>query len=565
MNPLTYGGDEVSALVLDFGTQNTRAGYAGEEIPRCVVPTAYGYMEVEVEVPVESISTGVAVEDIAMNGNGSAGEEGTSPPLETPKPTEDLVEKIQDEQRQETADRVDGMDGIEEESKTGEDGDGKSAEPTVPTGTSEATQAADDKRLSPSERQRQGSPAQANGSDGINSTKQSQPTMKKVRQKRFYVGEEGVNVWRAGMEVGNMMTDGIITEAEPLPHLLSHILHDKLGVDPSEHALMVTEPAWNTPRARETLAEIAFEGEGVPAFYIACNAVLSAFSAGKSTALIVDIGQDLVSVVPICEGYAIRAGTMRQPLSMTFLESQIEATLRQSNPNITFTPHHYVKGRTPVALDQPAQVILNQQRIDKSTASWRSHAEQRVVQDWKESVCEVSPFPYEPHSANRQSKFYEFPDGYNHYYGNERYQLPEMLFKPETFVNKTVPIPSRLGSTPDSETSHSLSHIVGLADLVHNSIFALDVDQRAALLQNIVVIGGGSFMPGLTDRLNFELAQRIPGSKIKIHSPGNSIERKYSAWLGGSILASLGTFHQLWVGQDEWKEHGANILRQRCK
>jgi hypothetical protein len=47
-----------------------------------------------------------------------------------------------------------------------------------------------------------------------------------------------------------------------------------------------------------------------------------------------------------------------------------------------------------------------------------------------------------------------------------------------------------------------------LADLVHNAIFQLDVDQRAALLQNIVVIGGGSFIPGLTDRLNFELAQR---------------------------------------------------------
>ncbi|KAJ9112704.1 hypothetical protein QFC22_006206 [Naganishia vaughanmartiniae] len=561
MNPLTYGGDEVSALVLDFGTQSTRAGYAGEEIPRCVVPTAYGYMDVEVEVPVESISASPAVEDIVMNGNGSTSNEATGEPLETTKPTEGLAEKTQDEQRQETANKADGMDGIEEESKTGEDGDGKPTEAAERAETSGLGQAADDTRLSSSERQRQESPAQGNGSNGIASSKQSQPAMKKVRQKRFYVGEEGVNVWRAGMEVGNMMNDGIIAEAEPLPHLLSHILHDKLGVDPSEHALMVTEPAWNTPRARETLAEIAFEGEGVPAFYIACNAVLSAFSAGKSTALIVDIGQDLVSVVPVCEGYAIRAGTMRQPLGMTFLESQIEATLRQSNPNITFTPHHYVKGRTPVALDQPAQVILNQQRIDKSTASWRSYAEQRVVQDWKESVCEVSPFPYEP----QQSKFYEFPDGYNHYYGNERYQLPEMLFKPESFVNKAVPIPSKLGSTPDSETSHSLSHIVGLADLVHNSIFSLDVDQRAALLQNIVVIGGGSFMPGLTDRLNFELAQRIPGSKIKIHSPGNSIERKYSAWLGGSTLASLGTFHQLWVGQDEWKEHGANILRQRCK
>ncbi|KAJ9112635.1 hypothetical protein QFC19_000655 [Naganishia cerealis] len=562
MNPLTYGGDEVSALVLDFGTQNTRAGYAGEEIPRCVVPTAYGYMDVEVEVPVGTTNISSAVEDVAMNGNGSTADEAQKESLENLTSTEAQEEKAQDQGRQETADKIDGMEGIEEQSKSGQDDNGEKAEAPEEAETGVPVEAEDDTRLPPSERQRERSPA--NGRTGTASSKQPQPTMKKVRQKRFYVGEEGVNVWREGMEVGNMMTDGIITEAEPLPHLLSHILHEKLGVDPSEHPLMVTEPAWNTPRARETLAEIAFEGEGVPAFYVACNAVLSAFSAGKSTALIVDIGQDLVSVVPVCEGYAIRAGTMRQPLGMTFLESQIEATLRQSNPNITFTPHHFVKGRTPVALDQPAQVVLNQQRFDRSTASWKSYAEQRVVQDWKESICEVSPFPYDPQtSANRQSKFFEFPDGYNHYYGNERYQLPELLFKPETFVNKAIPVPSRLSSTPDSETSHSLSHIVGLADLVHNSIFALDVDQRAALLQNIVVIGGGSFMPGLTDRLNFELAQRIPGSKIKIHSPGNSIERKYSAWLGGSILASLGTFHQLWVGQDEWKEHGANILRQR--
>jgi hypothetical protein len=137
------------------------------------------------------------------------------------------------------------------------------------------------------------------------------------------------------------------------------------------------------------------------------------FSAGKSTALIVDIGQDLVSVVPVCEGYAIRAGesefittlqsvlktcagTMRQPLGNTLLESQIESTLRQTNPNVAFTPHYFVKGRTPVALDQPPQVVLNQQRIERSSPTWRQYAEGKVVQDWKESVCEVSPFPYDP-------------------------------------------------------------------------------------------------------------------------------------------------------------------------
>lgn len=89
-------------------------------------------------------------------------------------------------------------------------------------------------------------------------------------------------------------------------------------------------------------------------------------------------------------------GTMRQPLGNTLLESQIEPTLRQANSNITFTPHHFIKGRTPALLDQPPQVVLNQQRIERSAPSWRQYAESKVVQDWKESVCEVSPFPYDP-------------------------------------------------------------------------------------------------------------------------------------------------------------------------
>ena len=50
--------------------------------------------------------------------------------------------------------------------------------------------------------------------------------------------------------------------------------------------------------------------------------------------------------------------------------------------------------------------------------------------------------------------------------------------------------------------------------------------------------------------------------KIKIHSPTIPFERKYSSWVGGSVLASLGTFHQLWVTKDEYEEHGMSIVHQ---
>ena len=71
-------------------------------------------------------------------------------------------------------------------------------------------------------------------------------------------------------------TDNIVTEGEPASQLLHHILHTRLGVDPTEHPLMITEPAWNTPKAREMLTEMVFEGEKMPALYFGSQGVTSA-------------------------------------------------------------------------------------------------------------------------------------------------------------------------------------------------------------------------------------------------------------------------------------------------
>jgi hypothetical protein len=115
---------------------------------------------------------------------------------------------------------------------------------------------------------------------------------KKGSGRKYFVGEDGVNVWRKDMEVGNFMVDGVCTcyyirsdtylrggtvnDPAPAAELLHHILHNRLSVDPSEHPLMLTEPAWNTTSAREKLAQMAFEGEGVPAMYLGSSGVLSA-------------------------------------------------------------------------------------------------------------------------------------------------------------------------------------------------------------------------------------------------------------------------------------------------
>lgn len=195
--------DEVSALVIDIGTQTTRAGYAGEEIPRCVVPTAYGYVEVEVAEQVETNGKTTTADETTMNAPTEiTGQENA----QTVELAVTDAEKLQDEKRQEAADKDDAMEGIEEPKEQGEGINKEETAAKTPT-TGDAVMVSEDDRLPPVERQRQGSaPASAEQSAG---KEQSRPSTKKIRQKRYYVGEEGVNVWRAGMEVGNMMTDGV--------------------------------------------------------------------------------------------------------------------------------------------------------------------------------------------------------------------------------------------------------------------------------------------------------------------------------------------------------------------
>lgn len=80
--------------------------------------------------------------------------------------------------------------------------------------------------------------------------------------------------------------------------------------------------------------------------------------------------------------------------------------------------------------------------------------------------------------------------------------------------------PASLRVTPTGDHSRSLKDLVPLSQLVHDSIMACDVDVRAALLQNIVVVGNTSLTRGLTERLDVELASLLPSVSLTVLSYG---------------------------------------------
>lgn len=102
----------------------------------------------------------------------------------------------------------------------------------------------------------------------------------------------------------------------------------------------------------------------------------------------------------------------------------------------------------------------------------------------------------------------------------------------------------------------------GIAETTYNSIMRCDVDIRKDLYANTVLSGGSTMFPAIADRIQKEIANLAPPTmKIKIIAPP---ERKYSVWIGGSILASLTTFQQMWISKQEYDECGPVIVHRKC-
>ncbi len=232
-------------------------------------------------------------------------------------------------------------------------------------------------------------------------------------------------------------------------------------------------------------------------------------------------------------------------------------------PPVPLVPHYMVKSKQPVDANAPSNAVY-MQFAKPPSASFRRLEEDRVLTSFKEAILQVWPGPGRlegsggqggysnmDHARNLPPRPFEMPDGWNTVFTAERFKVVESLFDHRAAYTS----PEFSGPSGDNT----------LSALANRAIMACDVDTRPQLLNNVIVTGAGSLIEKLPDRLQSDLQTMFPNPKVRVIATNNSVERKYGAWIGGSVLGSLGTFHQMWISKAEYAEFGANIVEKRCK
>lgn len=323
--------------------------------------------------------------------------------------------------------------------------------------------------------------------------------------KQLYVGNEiidSLGLYKVHNPIDN---GGEIIDWEHFEALIDYSFY-LLRVDPSLCKILFTTNPFLSQESKKRLLELFIE-KYQACYYPVRGALLTMYSGGFDTGLVVDMGAANIRITPIYKGYILEHGTKNIGLGGNVLDQFMRQKMHDSG----------------IATDSSVQ--------------------KNLIRVLKEQSCFCSA-DYETDLANAEKfkKEYELPDSSKVVIGEERFVIPELMFKPSLMNLEVDPI-------------HTA---------IIKSVEACDVDIRRELLRNVFLTGGSSMFPFLDLRLKREIEEELNNmgkiaQDVHIMAPKG---RVFSNWVGGSILSMMPEFQDRWITRKSYYEDGIdeNIL-----
>ncbi|KAM9924763.1 hypothetical protein OXX80_011118 [Metschnikowia pulcherrima] len=363
----------------------------------------------------------------------------------------------------------------------------------------------------------------------------------KYNNTHTYIGDVAQQ-YRGLLRLSYPLEHGVVTNWDDMERVWHYTYSRHLKAAPEDHPLLITEAPLNPRANRDQMCQVLFETFNVPCAYVSIQAVLSLYASGRTTGVVVDSGDGVTHVVPVYDGFSMPPSIKR-----------MDVAGRDITENLAFN----IRRMSGVTLQSSSELDIA--RMIKEKCCFVSKDPSR-----DEKTYHGVPYSHYlspgvaggiTHEGSDLFTSYKLPDGHTLNLGVEQFRAPEILFNPQLIGSESP----------------------GIHELTALAISKTDLDLRPELYQNIILSGGTTLIKNLGDRLISELKKQqniqtnsIWGShsnmgkesrmKIKIYAPP---ERKYSTWIGGSILAGLSTFKKMWVTSKEYEED-PDVVHRKC-
>ena len=377
----------------------------------------------------------------------------------------------------------------------------------------------------------------------------------------YYIGDEAVRIAAESQNhtLFYPMQKGIVENWDMMEKYWHQSIYNYLKCDPQEHYFVLTEPPMNPPENRENVAEIFFETFNVPGLYIGVQAVFalmgcnSTFDQNSSTELdelisedqrkaiseltgvVVDSGDGVTHVVPICDGYVLGSNIKHIPIAGRSITKFMEQMIRERAEPIK-TEDLYL-----------ATMDLKEKHGYVADDLLEEYAKFDTKQE-----DEMTKMP-------KQSKYFKKFKGTGKISGQE-YKIRvgyELFLGPESFFSPEI---------IDKNWKMSLD------ETIDNTIQQCPIDYRRKLYSNIVMSGGStqfknfdkrlmkSLQVRVDDRLKKNATEDFKPKPINVYVT-NNLAQKHVVWLGGSTLASKEDFGRIVHTREEYLEKGPTCCR----
>ncbi|GMF22994.1 unnamed protein product [Phytophthora fragariaefolia] len=317
------------------------------------------------------------------------------------------------------------------------------------------------------------------------------------------------------------MEHGVVTDWNSMHRVWQHVYSkDMLNVQSEDHPVLLTEAPLNPVANRQRAGEVFFEAFNVPSLFVSPQAVLSLYASGRTTGVVLDVGDGVAHVVPVYEGFTLPHAITRMDIAGRDVTRHLQLLLRRAGYN------------------------------------FQTSAEREVVREIKEKLCYVAFNPTKEEQLEAEKSALAVKDMLSAKIkptgssgdDTSAYYLPD-----GTLLNVSYRV--------EILFSFSCALKVRWLSCLVQAIMKSDMDLRKTLFSQIILSGGSTLFPGFGDRLLAEVRKKAPKDiKIRISAPPTRI---YSTWIGGSILASLATFKNMWITKSEYEEYGASILHRK--